>query len=41
VWADKNCFITASAGYVLPISAARFDELRGLRATLGANFSLW
>ncbi len=41
LWADKNTFVTASAGYVLPISAAQFDELRGVRATLGANFSLW
>jgi hypothetical protein len=41
LWADKNTFITASAGYFLPISAAQFDELRGVRATLGANFSLW
>lgn len=41
LWADKNLLITASAGYMLPISAARFDELRGVRAMLGANFSLW
>lgn len=41
LYADKNLFITASAGYFLPISAARFDDLRGIRATVGANFSLW
>jgi len=41
LWADKNLFITASAGYMLPVSAARFDDLRGLRANVGLNFSLW
>jgi hypothetical protein len=41
LYADKNFFLTASAGYVLPISAARFDELRGFRGSIGANFSLW
>ena len=41
LYADKNLFINASAGYFLPISAERFDDLRGLRATVGANFSLW
>lgn len=41
LWADKNLFITASAGYMLPVSAARFEDLRGLRANVGLNFSLW
>ena len=41
LYADKNFFLTASAGYVLPVSAARFDELRGFRGSIGANFSLW
>ncbi len=41
LWADKNLFVTGSVGYFLPISASRFDELRGVRATVGLNFSLW
>jgi hypothetical protein len=41
LWSDKNLFVTGSVGYFLPVSAARFDELRGLRATVGLNFSLW
>lgn len=41
LWADKNLFVTASAGYMLPVNAARFEDLRGLRANLGLNFSLW
>lgn len=41
LWADQNLFITASAGYMLPVSAARFEDLRGLRANVGLNFSLW
>jgi hypothetical protein len=41
LWADKNVFVTASAGYLLPLSSSHFDDLRGLRATAGANFSWW
>jgi hypothetical protein len=41
LYADKNLFVNASCGYFLPVSAAAFDELRGLRATVGLNFSLW
>ena len=41
LWADKNVFVFASAGYFLPVSASQFDELRGMRVSIGANFSLW
>ncbi|MBI2390186.1 MAG: hypothetical protein HYV09_11410 [Deltaproteobacteria bacterium] len=41
LWADKNLFLVASAGYMMPISARHFDELRGLRVNVGLNFSLW
>lgn len=41
IWADKNLFLFASAGYAMPISARHFDELRGLRVNAGLNFSLW
>lgn len=41
LFADKNLFVIGSVGYFLPVSAAQFDALRGLRATVGLNFSLW
>jgi len=41
VYADRNIFINASCGYLLPVNGEAFDAMRGLRGTLGANFSLW
>ncbi len=41
LWADKNVFVTASGGYMLPLSGERFADLRGFRGTAGLNFSLW
>ena len=41
LWADKNVFVSAGVGYMLPISGGSFDDFRGLRGTVGANFSLW
>ncbi len=41
VYADRNLFVHGSVGYVLPISAANFDPLRGVRGLVGVDFSLW
>ncbi len=41
LYANKNLFVNATAGYLLPINGDNFDSLRGLRGTVGANFSLW
>lgn len=41
LYADRNVFVTASAGYFIPFSAQYFDALRGTRVTAGVNLSLW
>ncbi len=41
LFSSANVFVNTSVGYVLPIDAQQFDELRGWRAKLGVDFSLW
>jgi hypothetical protein len=41
LYSSPNVFVNATGGYVLPIDAQRFDDLRGWRAKLGIDFSLW
>lgn len=41
VFSSPNVFVNVTGGYVLPIDADRFDELRGWRAKVGIDFSLW
>ena len=41
LYADRNFFVNGSLGYVLPMRADSFDALRGVRGTVGLNFSLW
>ncbi len=41
LWASPHLIVDVRAGYLFPLSAAVFDDLRGLRAKLGFSFSLW
>ncbi len=41
LFSSRNVFLTASAGYMLPLSGRYFDELRAVRAALSADLSLW
>lgn len=41
LYASTNLFITASGGYLLPFSTSSFDERRGVRASLGVDYSMW
>lgn len=41
LYASPHLIVDLRAGYLLPLSAATFDDLRGLRAKLGVSFSLW
>lgn len=41
LWAGPHLVIDLRVGYLLPLHAATFDELRGLRAKLGVTISSW
>jgi hypothetical protein len=41
VWASPNLFVNLTGGYLLPVSAQHFDDLRGVRAKAGIDFSFW
>jgi hypothetical protein len=41
LYAQKFVFVSATGGYLFPMSSNRFDELRGYRAKLGLDFVLW
>lgn len=41
LFSSPNVFANLTAGYLLPIDAERFDDLRGWRVKLGIDFSLW
>jgi len=41
LYSSANVFANVTAGYVLPLDADRFDELRGWGIKAGFDFSLW
>ncbi|MFO0757484.1 MAG: hypothetical protein U0359_13385 [Byssovorax sp.] len=41
LWSAPHLTVDLRAGYLLPLSAESFDDLRGLRAKLGVAFSSW
>jgi len=41
VWSSGNFQVNLRAGYLLPFSSGRFDQVRGLRAALGINLAFW
>jgi hypothetical protein len=40
-FSTRNLFISASVGYLLPMSSRYFDELRSVQGSLSVDFSLW
>jgi hypothetical protein len=41
LYADRNLFVHATVGYLLPVQGEAFDAARGIRANAGFDFSLW
>ncbi|MGM0598157.1 MAG: Ig domain-containing protein [Myxococcota bacterium] len=39
LWVDRNFFVTLSGGYSFPVED--YDNLKGWRVNLGANFTMW
>ncbi len=41
LYAEENLFVTLQGGYVMPLSADRFDDLRGPRGGLSVSYISW
>lgn len=41
LWSGANVQLVLHAGYLLPFSSGKFDDVRGLSAGLGAHVALW
>jgi hypothetical protein len=41
LWSGPNLQLVLNAGYLLPFSSGKFDDVRGFTAGLGAHVALW